>query len=56
MALAVRGSGQIAELRRVEVVRILRETGRGRVLDALIDRQDREVARSPETPVAVELS
>ena len=42
--VAVAGDGQVAELGRVEVGGELGEAGRGRMLDALVDREDGEVA------------
>ena len=38
---------------RIEVGGVLGEAGRGRVLDALVDREDGEVARSAQAPVVV---
>ena len=42
--VAVAGNGQVTQSGRVEVGRVLGEGGSRRVLDALIDREDREVA------------
>ena len=43
--------GQLDEVLRVEVGRVLGEGGRRRVLDALVDRQDRQVAGAAEAAV-----
>ena len=48
VALAL--DGQIAQSRGVEVLGIGREARRGRVLDALVDGEDGEIARSPRRP------
>lgn len=41
---------QFTDRLRVEELRIGRERGRSRVLDALIDRQNRQIARAPKRP------
>ena len=51
---AVTGNCEIAELGRVKVGRVLRETGRARVLDTLVDREDGEVSGAPEAAVVVQ--
>ena len=42
---------QLHDVRRVEVRRIGRERGAGRVLDSLVDGENRDVARTAEAPV-----
>ena len=46
---------QLGEVLRVEVRRVLREARRGRMLDALVDGQDREVAGAAEAAVVEHL-
>ena len=48
-----RPRGELGEIQRVEVGRVLGEAGRCRMLDALVDRQDRQVAGAAE-PAVVE--
>ena len=50
---ALTGQRQLQEVQRVEVGRVLREAGRGRVLDPLVDREDGDVA-GPAEPSVVE--
>jgi hypothetical protein len=45
---------QLDDAGRVEVVRVLRERRPGRVLDALVDRQDRQVAGAGQAAVRVQ--
>ena len=47
--------GQLDDVGRIEVQRVGGERRRRRVLDALVDRQDRQVAGVGQTTVAVEL-
>ena len=50
--VAVAFDGELDDIFRVEIVRILGEAGAGGVLDALIDGKDREIAGAAEAPVA----
>ena len=49
--VALAGEGELEEVQRIEVGGVLREAGGRRVLDALVHRQDGEVARAAEAPV-----
>ena len=53
MALQSAARARSHQLGRVEVRRVLGEAGRGRVLDALVDREDRQVAGAAQAPGAV---
>ena len=52
--VAVGGDGQVAQVGRVEVGRELGEAGGRRVLDALVDGEDRHVARAGQSARVVE--
>jgi hypothetical protein len=54
MALHSRFNGEVAEPGRVEVLGIGREGGGRRVLDALVDGEDRDVPGAAESSVAVQ--
>ena len=49
--VALAGEGQLDDVQRIEVGRVLREARRGGVLDALVDREDGDVARAAQAPV-----
>ena len=44
--------GELDDVLRVEVIRVLGEAGAAGVLDALVDRQDRQIAGAAEAAVA----
>ena len=51
--VAVRRDREVAEPGWIEILRIRCETRGGRMFDALINWQNRQVPRAPEPPVAV---
>ena len=53
-AVAAAFDRQLHDVLGIEIRRVLRERRAGRMLDALIDRQDRDVAGAAEPPVADE--
>jgi hypothetical protein len=52
--VAVARQRQLDNIGRVEVLGVRSEARRRRVLDALVDRQDRDVARSAETAMVIQ--
>ena len=52
---ALSGEGELGEAQRIEIGRVLRETRRRRMLDALVDGQDRQVAGAGEAAVVEHL-
>ena len=51
--VALTGQGQLHQVGRIEVGRVLGEAGRGGVLDPLVDREDGQVPGAAQPPVVV---